>query len=191
MNRKLVSLSIIVALLALVKDAVGFSLIVTESHLASSSSASPSRQGQHHQSRRTPRLRMRADDNDTCESSIVLSRRRVIKAAVFATFLAALVPPVVGAADSRGDDEPQAAMTIWRTGKPPKVPGEKPRDKNDTSGSRKDPRFLRSISDCKSQCENSPGPDGYARAKGDCLSDCQDICCTTYEQCTFAIVPRI
>ena len=94
-------------------------------------------------------------------------------------------------------DEAQAASssyvlgTIWNTGKQPKVPGEKPKDKNDTSGTRKDGNFLRSIADCKSQCENSTGPDAYSRSKEECLSDCQDICCKTYEQCSFAIVPRI
>jgi hypothetical protein len=86
-------------------------------------------------------------------------------------------------------EEQQA--TIWLTGKPPQVPGQKPKDKNDVKGTRKDPNFLRSIADCKNQCENSAGPDGLARSKEDCLSECQDICCTTYEQCTFAIVPRI
>jgi len=91
------------------------------------------------------------------------------------------------AADSSSSGE----ATIWLTGKAPKVPGQKPRDKNDVKGTRKDPSFLRSISDCKSQCENSTGSDGLARTKEECLSECQDICCTTYEQCTFAIVPRI
>mmetsp|Transcript_3944 Transcript_3944/g.6812 ORF Transcript_3944/g.6812 Transcript_3944/m.6812 type:complete len:193 (-) Transcript_3944:247-825(-) len=86
---------------------------------------------------------------------------------------------------------PYVPGTIWNTGKQPKVPGQKPKDKNDTSGTRKDGNFLRSISDCKSQCENSTGPDGYSRSKEECLSDCQDICCKTYEQCSFAIVPRI
>jgi hypothetical protein len=81
--------------------------------------------------------------------------------------------------------------TVWLTGKAPRVPGQAPRDKNDVTGTKKDPKFLRSLSDCKSQCENSVGADGYARTKEDCLSQCQDICCTTYEQCTFAIVPRI
>jgi len=77
--------------------------------------------------------------------------------------------------------------TQWITGKTPKIPGQKPKDPNDTRGTRKDPGFLRSISDCKSQCENANG----SKSKEDCLSECQDICCTTYEQCTFAIVPRI
>jgi hypothetical protein len=80
--------------------------------------------------------------------------------------------------------------TTWLTGKAPKVPGEKPKDKSETKDTRRDPSFLRSISDCKSQCEQTPGPDGLARAKEECLQDCQDICCKSYEQCTFAIVPR-
>ena len=102
------------------------------------------------------------------------------------------------AAITGSPEEAQAAAsssyvpgTIWQTGKQPKVPGQKPKDKNDTSGTRKDGNFLRSIADCKSQCENSTGPDGLSRSKEECLSDCQDICCKTYEQCSFAIVPRI
>lgn len=79
---------------------------------------------------------------------------------------------------------------IWKSGKAPIVPGQKPKDKNDVSGTRKDPNFLRSIATCRSQCELSTSPDGFARSREECLSDCQDICCTTYEQCTFAIVPR-
>jgi len=80
---------------------------------------------------------------------------------------------------------------IWKSGKTPIIPDAKPKDKNDTSGTRKDSSFLRSIATCKGQCENSTDKDGYARSKEECLSDCQDICCTTYEQCTFGIVPRI
>jgi len=78
-----------------------------------------------------------------------------------------------------------ATKTIYISGKTPLVPGQKPKDKNETAGTRRDPNFLRSLSDCKSQCESQGKP------KDECLSDCQDICCTTYEQCTFAIVPRI
>lgn len=81
--------------------------------------------------------------------------------------------------------------TIWLTGKDPVIPGKKPRDKNDVTGTRKDPNFLRSVSDCKNQCERSPDKDGYARTKEECFSDCQDVCCSTYQQCTFAIVNRI
>jgi hypothetical protein len=80
---------------------------------------------------------------------------------------------------------------IWLSGKPPKVPGQTPKDKNDLKGTRKDPNFLRSIADCKNQCENTSGVGGGFKEKEQCLQECQDICCTTYEQCTFAIIPRI
>ena len=99
------------------------------------------------------------------------------------TSIIATTPLVASAADS-GD-------TIWKTGKSPQIPGQKTKDKSDTKGTRKDPSFLRSIADCKGKCENSPGPDGLAKSSTECLSECQDICCTTYEQCTFAIVPRL
>jgi hypothetical protein len=74
------------------------------------------------------------------------------------------------------------ATTVYKSGKTPIVPGQKPKDKNDTKGTKKDPDFLRSIADCRSQCQSSIGPDGFAKSKEDCLSECQDICCTTYEQ---------
>lgn len=91
-----------------------------------------------------------------------------------------------------GSSSPAFAVedTIWKTGKAPIVPGQKPKDKGDTKGTKKDPSFLRSVSDCRSKCENTPGPDGLAKSSNECLAECQDICCTTYEQCTFAIVPR-
>lgn len=121
-------------------------------------------------------------DND----NIMLSRREWSKSAFSALIgagsLAAIsvTPKQAGAAED----------IVWKTGRTPQIPGQKPKDKGDTKGTKKDPGFLRSISDCKSKCENSYGPDGLARTSTECLSECQDICCTTYEQCTFAIVPR-
>lgn len=114
-----------------------------------------------------------------------LSRRRLLAratATALSTLAAAATVPL-GACS--------AEDTIWLTGKVPVVPGQKVKDKNDVSGTRKDPNFLRSLSDCKNQCENTLGSDGYAKTKEECLSECQDICCTTYQQCTFGIVQRI
>jgi len=130
-----------------------------------------------------------ADKEDSRVS--VLTRRdlvvKIASAVAFGAFSSIGVEPttVAQAADAA------SGPTIWNSGKAPKVPGQKPKDKNDTSGTRKDGNFLRSIADCKNQCENSIGPDGFSRSKEECLSDCQDICCKTYEQCTFAIVPRM
>jgi hypothetical protein len=114
-----------------------------------------------------------------------ISRRDITKtiasSLLFATLGLTLTPPSSNA---------EAPPTIWKTGKAPEVPGQKPKDKSDTKGTKKDPSFLRSVADCKTKCENGYGPDGLARSSTECLSACQDICCATYEQCTFAIVPR-
>jgi hypothetical protein len=122
------------------------------------------------------------------EESVLESRRRFLTAAAMNVCLIGAASPAIAAAAAGAEE---GSTTIYRSGKPPMVPGQKPKDKSDTKGTRKDPDFLRSISDCKSQCQSTNGPDGFAKAKEDCLSECQDICCTTYEQCTFAIVPRI
>lgn len=127
-------------------------------------------------------------DSSTAPSSSSLfeSRRNMLAAAAMQICLlggaaTAITPsPVIAA-------EP----TLYKSGKAPVIPGQKPKDKNDLKGTRKDPDFLRSIADCKNQCQSTNGPDGLAKAKEDCLSECQDICCTTYEQCTFNIVPRL
>mmetsp|Transcript_29300 Transcript_29300/g.41931 ORF Transcript_29300/g.41931 Transcript_29300/m.41931 type:complete len:196 (+) Transcript_29300:47-634(+) len=78
----------------------------------------------------------------------------------------------------------------YYTGKQPVIPGTKPREKGDVKGSKKDPQFLLSLSQCKSQCETRSNPNSELKSKEDCLSECQDICCNSYEQCTFAIVQR-
>ena len=95
--------------------------------------------------------------------------------------------------NNNNDDMDRHRRVIYKTGKPPIIPGDTtPKDKNDVRGTRKDPNFLRSIATCKSQClKQGLGSDGSTRTESACLSECQDICCTTYEQCTFAIVPRI
>jgi hypothetical protein len=121
------------------------------------------------------------------EDAVLESRRRFLTAAAMQVCFLGAAPPAMAAVAAADE----GSTTIYRSGKPPMVPGQKAKDKNDTKGTRKDPDFLRSISDCKSQCTSTNGPDGFAKAKEDCLSECQDICCTTYEQCTFNIVPRI
>jgi hypothetical protein len=127
------------------------------------------------------------EDSVTPSSSSPLPRRQVLQVALSAVFLGAAALPTVAVAAAADEKE----KTVYLTGKAPKVPGQKPKDKSETSGTRKDPKFLRSLSDCKSRCETIPTSEGLARSKEDCLSECQDICCATYEQCTFGIVPRI
>lgn len=128
------------------------------------------------------------DDDNAEDYRPTNSRREWMRAtanAVFTTtiamaLLANSMPNQAMAAVESGD-------IIWKTGKAPIVPG-KTQDKGDVKGTRKDPNFLRSVADCKGKCENSYDSDGLARSATECLQACQDICCTTYEQCTFTIV---
>lgn len=123
-------------------------------------------------------------NNDSADERSIVSRSDFFNRVIIASVAA--IPVVVGdASGAFGED------IIWQTGKMPIIPGQKTKDKSDVSGTRKDPNFLRSLADCKSQCEKTSTPEGYAKPKEECLSDCQDICCTTYQQCTFGIVPRI
>ena len=153
----------------------------------------PARTQQHHLSTSTSLAlhngptEIRNDESSDDESSFELCSRRSLL--VQSLGVAIALGSSLSAAQAA--DDTTTKKTVYLTGKTPVVPGQKPKDKGDVSGTRKDPNFLRSISDCKSQCENKTGPDGLAKSKEDCLSECQDICCTTYEQCTFAIVPRI
>ena len=113
---------------------------------------------------------------------------RLVLQSTMGVFLSTLmIPPVTRAHAADGQ---QQQLTLFNTGKAPIVPGQAPKDKSDTKGTKRDPNFLRAISDCKAQCEQSNGPDGFARSKEECLELCQDVCCKTYEQCTFAITPR-
>mmetsp|Transcript_9355 Transcript_9355/g.13798 ORF Transcript_9355/g.13798 Transcript_9355/m.13798 type:complete len:185 (-) Transcript_9355:2104-2658(-) len=125
-------------------------------------------------------------DSTFSEMNGVSNRRALFTKIAAKSFAAFAVASAVVPTRSEAADE----ATIWKTGKAPIVPGQKKKDPKDVTGTRKDPNFLRSISDCKNQCTSSAGPDGFARPQEDCLSECQDICCTTYEQCTFSIVPR-
>lgn len=123
---------------------------------------------------------------DSTNTEIHDTRRRFLNAAAMNIFFMGATVPAVIAADS-----PPAPGTRYISGKGILAPGEVYKKSDNTKGTRRDPDFLRSISDCRSQCQSAPGPDGLANTKEDCLSECQDICCKTYEQCTFNIVPRL
>ena len=112
------------------------------------------------------------------------TRRRFLNAATMNVCLvgAATVAPSFAATTESSSSQQLATATKYISGKSPQVPGETNKPDKSTKGTRKDPDFLRSIADCKNECQSTPGPDGLARSKEDCLSECQDICCKTYEQ---------
>ncbi len=70
---------------------------------------------------------------------------------------------------------------VYKSGKNPV-----PVDKNDPkAGTRKDTKFLRCLSNCKSKSEQPTS--GLAANRYDSIQVCQDQCCETYEQCSFKI----
>ena len=73
---------------------------------------------------------------------------------------------------------------IYKSGKTP----EKFRNKNkdDKTGTKKETKFLRCLSNCKTECQKPK--DGLAAL--DCNQDCQDQCCESYEQCSFKVRTR-
>lgn len=166
------------------------SALLVSQHVSTAFSVGPSHQPPPCNDRNANCDENRTSQADSDNRLIGKSRRAMMQGALA---LFTLSSPLISfpSASTAAPTNAYVPGTIWLTGKSPQVPGQKPRDKSDTRGTRKDSGFLRSISDCKSQCERTSGPDGLAKAKEDCLSECQDVCCETYEQCTFAIVPRI
>ena len=113
-------------------------------------------------------------------------------AAVAGTSTAATISSPCWAADNNNTPK-TTSDTLWLTGKPPQKPGQSTTTKKSDSsvaGTRKDPNFLRSMADCRNQCENTVDADGYPRQRDECLATCQDVCCTTYEQCTASVKIR-
>lgn len=72
-----------------------------------------------------------------------------------------------------------APLKVYKSGKNPNPP---PKD-GSKAGTKKDTGFLRCMSNCKTQCQKP----GEGLAKSDCVQDCQDQCCDSYEQCSFKI----
>ena len=74
---------------------------------------------------------------------------------------------------------PAPQVTYYKSGKSPFV--QNPNDLKE--GTKKDKQFLRNMSNCKAKCQ-APSE---GLAKVDCIQDCQDQCCSSYEQCSFKI----
>lgn len=85
---------------------------------------------------------------------------------------------------SAAQNQNQNQKLIYKSGKTPFIEGSD-KSQNDMSGpgGRKETSFLRCISNCKTKCQQP----GEGLAKNDCVQDCQDQCCTSYEQCSFRI----
>uniref|UniRef100_A0A7S2H145 SREBP regulating gene protein n=1 Tax=Octactis speculum TaxID=3111310 RepID=A0A7S2H145_9STRA len=74
---------------------------------------------------------------------------------------------------------------LWISGK-----SEKPKDSKDKTGTKKDTKFLRCLSNCVSDCQQL-GATGKMTDRDTCYAQCQDDCCETYEQCTCTLNPNL
>ena len=84
-----------------------------------------------------------------------------------------------GLLDNACAADSKVPLLVYKSGKSPSGP-----NKNDPKlGTKKEPSFLRCVSNCKSDCQKP----GEGLAKNDCVADCQDQCCSSYEQCSFKI----
>ena len=73
----------------------------------------------------------------------------------------------------------------WISGK-----SDVPVPKGETKGTKKDIGFLRCLSNCVSDCQKI-GASGVPKGRDDCLIECQNECCMTYEQCTCTLNPNL
>ncbi|CAM9806619.1 unnamed protein product [Discosporangium mesarthrocarpum] len=60
-----------------------------------------------------------------------------------------------------------------------------PKGSDDKTGTRKETKYLRCLSNCLADCQKPTS--GQERDREECLQTCQDECCTTYEQCTYPV----
>ena len=104
--------------------------------------------------------------------------RRDFAAATFAGIATGLVAPA----------RPSWAAKTWISGK--SDPNDKPKkDAGDRTGTKKDIKFLRCLSNCVSDCTTPTG--GRGKDRDECSTECQDDCCQTYEQCTCVLNPNL
>ena len=103
----------------------------------------------------------------------MVAERLPRRQALFAAFSAlALVAPHPAVAEGG---------KIWVSGKSDPL---RPTSKDKTDGTKKDNKYLSCLNDCV------PRKQGFGAAqkdRADCLDQCQQECCFTYEQCTYSI----
>ena len=59
--------------------------------------------------------------------------------------------------------------------------------KEKVDGTKKDPKYLNCLNDCIPKCLGAPG--SVPKERIECLEQCQDDCCFTYQQCTYQVRP--
>lgn len=106
----------------------------------------------------------------------LVASARLRRAAAASLLLGTLtLAPMDGAL---GVSKPEGPALVYKSGKNPR-----PNPSDPKAGSKKDSSFLKCLSSCKQDCQRPAA----GLAKGDCVQDCQDQCCASYEQCSFKV----
>lgn len=92
-------------------------------------------------------------------------------------------PGPAGAVEAGGLVPGAVGSKVWISGK-----SEKPKGSEDKTGTKRDVKFLRCLSNCIPDCQKLRA-NGEALDRETCLERCQDDCCETYEQCTCTLNP--
>lgn len=130
---------------------------------------------------RTTKYRLLASSrshSSSSGSSVACAARAMVACLTLATCI-----PFAALAEGNVYDSPTAGATIYKSGKAPLIAGGKKTASDSKVGTRKDTGFLKKMSNCKSDCQTPRA----GTARSDCVQDCQDQVCETYEQCTFKI----
>ena len=108
---------------------------------------------------------------------LVNFKRAIVKTAVTTLFFGSSILPTIAV--------PTTQVYVYKSGKAPYLASGSASDSKDDKypGSKKDSTFLRALSSCKTRCQQP----GEGLAKNDCVQDCQDQTCMSYEQCSFRI----
>merc|ERR1719183_2370691 len=127
-----------------------------------------------------PALRMEVPSSP---SEVVSGRRDLLASVLSAAIVGGLAAPGAAVAkDAINDCEKWAPGRKWISGKSCQEKGSK-----ETKGTKKDPKYLRALQDCKAQGQ---APGGKEESNNDINKLCRDEVCLTYEQCTYQIGPK-
>jgi len=106
-------------------------------------------------------------------SMIRLSRRQMMPLVGLAA--SSLVMPRAAGADG-------SETRVWTSGRSDPI---RKTSKDKVDGTKKDPKYLSCLNDCIPRCLGPPGSE--AKERFDCMAECQDECCFTYQQCTYTV----
>ena len=112
--------------------------------------------------------------SDPAAAAALSGRRRFVTRFAVLTTSSRFVAPA-GAAGDAGEQR-------WVSGRSDPI---RKTSKDSDAGTKKDPKYLSCLNDCVPRCLGPPG--SQSKERTECIAECQDECCFTYQQCTYTI----